>query len=723
MNFRSGFSVLLVLLFILAAAQLAAQDELASTGLNAPRDLAGEIQETVSFDFKNIDIREVCDYIAMSADKNIIIDRDVEGTVSMRLKGVYWLDALKQVADQVDSVVLDEGGGVYKVAKPPRITITFTEAPMRTAVATIAKLSGANVIIQPEIDALITARLNNVPWNEALRIIAETAGFVLVKEDYDVYRIVTSESLKKQLVIKVIPLKYLQPPDAYIAKIESQFLSGGPEQEEAETALRVTGVGGAQQGSETSGSVLTRFSLLEVLRSVLSESGSVQYDRHSNSLIVKDIKPKIRAVEEMVRLLDREPYQVLVDVKFVTTTNLDLLRFGTDWGEEGPRVRGSGSSALITFPFTRGAGGWEDGMTVTPNGPNAAQVDSVENDVFDFGIMDFSTLTATLQMLKRDNRSRVKQAPRLVTLDNTDATIFVGETIRFAETFSATAQAGQALTGIREAANSPVEVGFQLLIIPHCIRGSDRVIVTLIPQDETLSGEDEQGFDVFTSAEETIRLPRVRSRTVVTKMLLKSGDTAVIGGLFEENALENTSKWPFLGDIPIIGWLFKLKNREGRYNNLVIFVTIFVMKSSEDDRKIYRRYQKYDWDLDMPGSEFGGPVDSDYLRRRPELKMRKEGYDYGVTEEEIFEPLIYREEKPEAQPPGEEEIESPGEPEVEAEEEPLLIEEEPIVIEEEKKTVEQGETIEQEKKAPETQEKQEKPAEEEGEPEPEEGAE
>ena len=199
-------------------------------------------------------------------------------------------------------------------------------------------------------------------------------------------------------------------------------------------------------------------------------------------------------------------------------------------------------------------------------------------------------------------------------------------------------------------------------------------------------------------------------------MLLRSGDTAIIGGLFEENALENTSKWPFLGDIPIIGWLFKLKSREARYNNLVIFVTIFVIKSSEDNRAIYTKYSKYDWDLDLPGSEYGGAIDSDYLRRRPELKTREEGSGYGFIEpdkEETFEPLEYRTEEPEEEVEGEEEIETEAEEEVEAEEEPVEIEEEPIVVEEEVET-----TVEE--VIPETEEEQEEPVE--GEGESEEGA-
>jgi general secretion pathway protein D len=191
------------------------------------------------------------------------------------------------------------------------------------------------------------------------------------------------------------------------------------------------------------------------------------------------------------------------------------------------------------------------------------------------------------------------QAPELTVVDNKAATVFVGEQIHFAEEFSTTNQGGQLSKGIREASqNSPVKVGTQLMIMPHIIPDSNKVILQVIPTSEQLTGTTSptvSGFERFQVADSFIDLPRMSSRTVVTTMLLEDGQTAVIGGLINVSKTDSRTKLPWLGDIPVIGWLFKNKAGNTTINNLYIFITIRIMRNSADVQSVFAEF-------DVPGA-------------------------------------------------------------------------------------------------------------------------
>ena len=195
-------------------------------------------------------------------------------------------------------------------------------------------------------------------------------------------------------------------------------------------------------------------------------------------------------------------------------------------------------------------------------------------------------------MLQRDTRSEVIQAPKIITLDGHEATIFVGETVRYAEARSEQGQAGGLSLSVEEAQGSPVEVGFQLLVRPSVIPGTKRLMMEVIPKETSLSGSSTgsplapSGFDIFTvgaqGLEGSIALPRTRSSTLITNMLLESGQTAVIGGLTTDSDVKIKSTVPFLGAIPIVGELFTHRTQTKDRRSLVIFVTPRLVHSAED---------------------------------------------------------------------------------------------------------------------------------------------
>jgi general secretion pathway protein D len=299
----------------------------------------------------------------------------------------------------------------------------------------------------------------------------------------------------------------------------------------------------------------------------------------------------------MLAKLDIEPAQVFLDVKFVSTSNQDLYSLGVDYGEFGPQVSLSGGQIPVTLPFNLGSGGFEDTIIVnsTGEGPYADPILNQGTTIIPstiFGALSFTNWTATLRLLQRDTTVEVVQAPKLIALDGREATIFVGETIRYAQAKSEQGQAGGLQLSVEEASNSPVETGFQLLVLPNVIPGTNKVVMEIIPKETTLvgKGDNPQGFDIFTvgasGLEGSIALPRERSSTIVTSMLLESGQTAMIGGLSTESDTETKSEVPGLSKIPLIGWLFRHEARTRAKQSLLVFITPSVVRSASESQRL-----------------------------------------------------------------------------------------------------------------------------------------
>jgi type II secretory pathway component GspD/PulD (secretin) len=311
-------------------------------------------------------------------------------------------------------------------------------------------------------------------------------------------------------------------------------------------------------------------------------------------------------------MMDVEPSQVQLDVRFVTTSNDDLLDIGISPGGNGWTASLGLGQMPTRLPFNLGTGGWDDDLVVNPfgdapgqgQGPfgdpalNLPAATTIPNVVF--GALNFQEVTATLRLLKRDSRSEILQAPQITTLDNVPATIFVGEAVRYAQSRVEQGQAGGLLLALEEGDESPVNIGFQLLATPHIVPGTDKVIMEVIPQRTSLSGTGTSaiappGFDVFEIGGGTsagagqIALPRVASSTLSTTVLLRSGQSAVLGGLKSKTENETVTQIPLLGDIPILGYLFKNRTQQETMSTLLVFITPQIIRSGEEMQQSMQR--------------------------------------------------------------------------------------------------------------------------------------
>jgi type IV pilus assembly protein PilQ len=524
----------LMLATLPCAAQVPQEAALVSVAANA-QPLAAFVQE----------LRE-------RSGANILVAPGVDGAVTLKLTDAPWRTVLDLAAEQLGCVV-SQRGAVTLVERPPRVTFDFAGAEIKSVIDSIARVSGTSIVSAPDVEGSVWLRLKDVPWRTALDTVARTLGFVVVDEAHGILRVVRPSALEAQLVTRVLPVRYLRPPPPYAPKIKSEY---------AEKANK----------TQASGSEAENFDLLRALRNALTAAGKIEYFSSNNVIVVKDIPPVVDEVERMLARMDVEPAQVYIDVKFVTTTNLDAFSYGIDIGANGLSASLSGASMPSRMPFYLGSGLSGQGVS----------------DAMTPGTLDFTQMALTLNLLKEDRGSRIVQAPKLLAIDNQEATIFVGRTVRFAETVAESNQNGGLTYSIKEAANSPVQTGFQLYLVPHVIPGTDKVMMTVIPEAEQLVGNSTElpGFQVFSSGEGankvSIALPQVASSTLVTTLLLESGHTAVIGGLISDNETDLERKVPLLGDIPLLGELFKSTKKSTVKESLIIFIMPRIIRDRSD---------------------------------------------------------------------------------------------------------------------------------------------
>jgi type IV pilus assembly protein PilQ len=575
---------ILATLALLAALAGPAMAQSAPTDMNMAQLDIGDGK--VSFDLRARTLSDVVEFIRTKTKVNIILSKEAaDATVTIKVNDLHWLTALELVGEKAECILQRVSPVLIKVYKPERVTFSFENEDIKKVVSVIATYSGANIVVSPEVKGTITVNLKNIPWRDALEQIVKTLGYAVVEEDRNILRIIPVEDLKLQLETRVFRLKYVRPPSPYRAYLSSEYAK---EQIKPYDSVKPEGA----------------FPILEALKvAVETEGGTILYDRISNALVARGTKPALDNLKNLIQQIDIEPAQIFFDVKLITTQNQELLDVGVDPGEDGWTIAVSFASTANRLPF----GVWSE---VDQVHPSEQPVDTTLPAGFGttYGTLDSSGVTMALRLFKEDTQSQILQAPKLVALDNQESTLFVGETVRYAQTTSSSNQSGGLTFSIAEAPASPVQQGFQLLVIPHVVPNSDKVMMSVIPEAEQLTGTSETlpGFDEFTSGqglnEVSILLPRVQASTIVTHLIVKSGETAVLGGLLNKITVDTVRGIPGLMAIPVLKWLFSVKEKQETMTNLIVFLTPRIIQNSEDiDRSIkdamrqYRTQMEKDW--------------------------------------------------------------------------------------------------------------------------------
>jgi len=599
----------------------------------------------INVDVEDTDLADVMEQIGQKVERNILVDPNVSENVTVSLNSIPWREAVEVIAKMTRCEVEDRGNGVLLLTQPPKVTIQFQDANVRTVLQLLAAYSGKNIIISPAVTGEVTLDLKEVHWLRALHAIVKTSGDYEVVEDGDeLLRVVPRSAIERQLETTVFKLKYARPPASYRAIPPSSAGTGGAANTSNQASASVF-IGSVQTTAALS--VRDTFTLFRSLNSVVTSSqipgAALEYDEQTNAFIVTATRPLLNQLKKIIKRVDTRPAQIYTEVKFVATTDNNRQNYGFEFSEgltdrglrwsnqqHGPFVQGVPFNYVAGHNNSEGFGSQYLGANqigrssnagfsqlYTSTGPDQqGLIQTQQLDVnpgrmpFFFGdglssftsnfrlpaMLNLGEFNAVLNLLDRDSRTRTIQSPSLFMLDNQDAVIFVGDQVPYA-TFSTAQDAnGNVQATIREGDRSPVAIGFSLFVQPHVVPDEDAVAMTIIPRVNDLVGTTSTipGFEQFSFGfnNTQIDLPRTREQALVTHVMLEDTQTAVLGGLLTEIDTEVIKRIPILSSLPLIGNLFTNTQTNKRLENLTIFVTPTIVRQRKTVDSIFMRATK-----------------------------------------------------------------------------------------------------------------------------------
>jgi type II secretory pathway component GspD/PulD (secretin) len=425
------------------------------------------------------------------------------------------------------------------VAAPPdapaqpqgRASFNFKDARAQDALRLIASQFGMNLVVGKDVSGTLTANLTNVTFPEAVAFVAEATGC-----DYRLNENVLVVNAAG-LTSRVFRLRYIDPTAAAAAvkKVLGERGSAEPFSGRGGGTTAPDGVGVTGNGNGA----------------------------RSNALIVTDTPSRIGQVGSVLEQIDVRPRLIAIEAKLVETVLGADEKLGVDW-----QLRASAKGAVLptTFPFPKTAGSGD--FTAEPN-PNS-QVGGVgpafppgqnfpypSTSDFTFGKLSFQEFAVALDILKQTSNTNLISAPNVTTLDNQQAEIVVGTVVPIALYERLKDTGTLEITGYDEK-----KIGVRLLVTPHAADDST-LVLTVYPE---LS-------EIIEYRGQFNERPVTSTRSAATQVVMKSGETVMIGGLIKTVSINIVRKVPILGDIPLLGLLFKHKTKQEQKVDLMIFVT------------------------------------------------------------------------------------------------------------------------------------------------------
>ena len=406
------------------------------------------------------------------------------------------------------------------------ISINFQDVPVRNVLQLIADYNDFNLVVSDSVQGNVTLRLDDVPWPQVLDIILQAKG------------------LDKRVQGSVV----LIAPKQELAENEQQALAAKRKEEElASLRSEIIQVNYAKATE-----------LADLLRggsdgvSMLSARGSIHVDARTNSLIVNDIYEVISSVSDIVAALDIPVRQVHIEARIVSVSDKDIEEFGVRWGilshSGSTTVGGSIESNLGSAGLLETEANVADFLNVNL----AASQPGASSIAFQVAKLGDILLDLELSALQAEDKAEIISSPRLVTTNKQTAYIEQGTEIPYLEA----ASSGAVSVGFKKAVLS-------LMVTPQ-ITADDRLVLDLVVT------QDKPGLTVNTGTGEAVAIDTQR---IGTQVLVDNGETVVLGGIYQNELKNRIDKVPLLGDLPVLGALFRHKLKQLEKRELLIFVT------------------------------------------------------------------------------------------------------------------------------------------------------
>jgi len=433
-------------------------------------------------------------------------------------------------------------GSVYDSSQYSGRKVDFNvkDIDIKNLLGAVAEISKRNIIVADDVKGTVTIKLRNVPWDQALDIILKSKS--LGREDIgNIIRVAPIETLRKE---------QKDAADAYKNRQAAEPLK-----------VRLIPVNYAKAAELTA-----------QLKDALSDRGTVSVDTRTNTIIVKDVQDALLRAEGIVRNLDTQTPEVLIEARIVEAATSFSREAGIQWGGNVSLAPTFGNATGLIFPNILSVAGAADdpaaptgGLTgvTTPNFavnmPAAIGLNSGGGLGFVFGSAGgAANLNLRLSAAETNGTIKTISSPRVVTVDNIDASISQGVSIPFSQTSAA---------GVT---TSFIEARLELRVTPHVTQEGSiqmKINATNNQPNPQLTGSNGQ--------------PSISRREAKTEVLVRDGETTVIGGIYTRQNSENWSEVPVLSKIPVLGWLFKKKTVSDARTELLIFVTPRIVNRSQ----------------------------------------------------------------------------------------------------------------------------------------------
>lgn len=518
-------------------------------------------------------------------------------------------------------------------AHEPLISLDFREAELSNVLRLLSEQYDVNIVTGQEVKGQVTVRLTNVTFESALKAILEANGYGYVREG-NIYRVAGLNKLAREreakkkleqyeeLVTEVIHLQYLDAQDAKKVLKGSLSKRGKIKVLERKTVPGwEVGGGSVSSPSGSSGSISGASGSYSGAQGAMAPSGLITQRRNdqpayerSRTILIIDMPSVIKNIKNVLARIDRIPRQVMIDAMVLELTMSDDDHLGIRWDSlKGLRIRARPSQTLTdnfthtktlsdVFSLEEGAsnetgrvrnvnnlsGNASSDVTTETTGNtsdllNTHELTNSKTDVFSnlrTAVLNSDELSIVLSALASKGDIDIISSPNILTLDNHEATILVGENFPIFTT--SVSDQGT----VTESFQYYQPVGISLRVIPQVSANSH--INMLIHPTVSEIGE-------FVTGTTGLQYPRINIREADTQVLIEEGQTVVIGGLVSGRDEETISRVPLLGDIPFVGLAFRHKSIEKKKINLMVFVTPKLVKPdqiSEEEEQVFQSFLK-----------------------------------------------------------------------------------------------------------------------------------
>jgi type IV pilus assembly protein PilQ len=429
-----------------------------------------------------------------------------------------------------------------------RLTLNFQDIDVRSVLQLLADTSGQNIVVSDSVSGNLTLRLQNVPWDQALDIVLRAKGLDKRRQD-NVIIVGPTEELANREKAELAARKEVQE----LSPVHSEFLQVNYAKV-ADLAKLIKPTTGGKD-------------------SMLSPRGSLSIDERTNTLLVQDTAEKLTDIRRLVATLDVPIRQVLIEARIVVVSDTFERDLGAQLGISNINTAGanlisvSGTSAASdSIVSTAATGATATNSLVSAPLTNRYQVNlppANTNGSFGVSLLSGSHLL-DLQLSAAENvgKSETISSPRVITANQKQATILQGTEIPYQES----ASSGATTTQFKNAVLS--------LKVTPLITPDNRVVMDIDVSDDTV------GAQVTSATGGSV--PSIDTREIVTQVLVNDGQTVVLGGILETTKEKNDTKVPWLGDIPVLGNLFKSTQNINNKTELLIFITPKILREGSN---------------------------------------------------------------------------------------------------------------------------------------------